>query len=45
MVNELTVYDNKNMLQFLRRSLLSGEHKFDKQMQQIIPKEFLEIFN
>lgn len=44
MANELTVYDNKGILQFLRRSLLSGEHKFDNKIQQIIPKEFLEIF-
>lgn len=42
--NELTIYDNKNILQFLRRSLLTGGHKYSNKFQQIIPKEFLEIF-
>lgn len=42
--NELYVYDSLNELQFLRRSLLSGEHKFKNQFEQIIPHALLTFF-
>lgn len=43
-VNELQVYDKRHKLQFLRRSLLSGGHKFTGSMTQIIPIKFLNVF-
>ena len=42
--NELQVYDSENTLQFLRRSLLSGGHKFQGKFGQIVPVEFLKLF-
>jgi hypothetical protein len=42
--NELCVYDDNNELQFLRRSLLSGAHKFQNRFEQIAPKALFEIF-
>ena len=44
MVNELLIHDDENELQFLRRSLLSGGHKFKDKHHQIIPIEFLRLF-
>lgn len=41
---ELEVLDNSGELQFLRRSLLSGGHKFDGIFDQIVPTAFLEEF-
>jgi len=43
-VNELTVKDDKGELQFFRRSLLSGAHKFSDRIEQIIPISFLHLF-
>jgi hypothetical protein len=43
--NELTVEDETGEVQFLRRSLLSGGHKFKSEMSQIAPIAFLEYFN
>ena len=42
--NELCIYDNNNELQFLRRSLLSGAHKFQERFEQIAPIAFFEAF-
>ncbi len=42
--NELCVYDDNNELQFLRRSLLSGAHKFQNSFEQIAPKALFKIF-
>ncbi|MGL6006090.1 hypothetical protein [Aeromonas sobria] len=39
------VYEEMNgEIQFLRKSLLSGAHKFTKKMSQIAPPEFLSLF-
>jgi hypothetical protein len=42
--NELYVHDRTGELQFLRRSLLSGAHKFKGQFDQIIPVSLLKFF-
>lgn len=42
--NELCVYDKNHIMQFFRRSLLSGAHKFQNKFEQIAPKAFLEVF-
>ena len=42
--NELCVQDRSGELQFLRRSLLSGAHKFKGQFDQIIPVSLLQFF-
>lgn len=42
--NEITIEDSNNVLQFLRRSLLSGTHKYQNS-QQIMPLDFLNIFD
>lgn len=42
--NELCVYNDNNELQFLRRSLLSGAHKFQNRFEQIAPKALFEMF-
>jgi hypothetical protein len=42
--NELTVEDEDGVIQFLRRSLLSGGHKFKREMSQIAPIAYLNIF-
>lgn len=42
--NELCVYDKNNELQFLRRSLLSGAHKFQDRFEQIAPIAFFDAF-
>ncbi|WP_323897172.1 hypothetical protein [Aeromonas veronii] len=43
-VNELFVNDDSGELQFLRRSLLSGGHKFSEKFEQIAPRELFEEF-
>lgn len=43
-VNELFVNDDSGELQFLRRSLLSGGHKFSDKFEQIAPRELFEEF-
>ncbi len=42
--NELCVYDSDNEIQFLRRSLLTGAHKFQYRFEQIAPIALFEIF-
>lgn len=42
--NEVLTFDNDGELQFLRRSLLSGKHKFQKRFQQIVPVSFMNLF-
>jgi hypothetical protein len=42
--NELYVHDSLGELQFLRRSLLSGAHKFQDRFDQIIPISLLSFF-
>lgn len=42
--NEITYADDDGVMQFLRRSLVAGTHKFDKRHGQVIPKEFLKQF-
>ncbi|MDN5506587.1 MAG: SIR2 family protein [Comamonas sp.] len=42
--NELCVHDSSGKLQFLRRSLLSGAHKFQGCFDQIIPISLLKLF-
>jgi len=43
-VNELIIEDDMGEMQFLRRSLLSGGHKFKKIFEQIAPIGLLEEF-
>lgn len=43
-VNELCVYDENNKLQFLRRSLLTGAHKFKGLFEQIAPIALFDAF-
>jgi hypothetical protein len=43
-VNELFVNDSSGMLQFLRRSLLSGGHKFKDKFEQVAPAALFEAF-
>ena len=43
-VNENIYFDEFGDLQFLRKSILSGAHKFSKQISQIAPSEFLHLF-
>lgn len=42
--NELCIHDRSGELQFLRRSLLSGAHKFKGRFDQIIPVSLLQFF-
>lgn len=42
--NEIVYEDEKGEIQFLRKSLLSGAHKFTKKLSQIAPSEFLSLF-
>lgn len=42
--NEIVYEDEKGEIQFLRKSLLSGAHKFTKKLGQIAPSEFLSLF-
>ncbi|WGK88339.1 hypothetical protein [Pseudomonas migulae] len=42
--NENIYEDERGEIQFLRKSLLSGAHKFTKKLSQIAPSEFLSLF-
>lgn len=42
--NENVYEDEDGEIQFLRKSLLSGAHKFTKKLSQIAPSEFLSLF-
>lgn len=42
--NENIYEDEDGEIQFLRKSLLSGAHKFTKKLNQIAPSEFLSLF-
>lgn len=42
--NENIYEDKDGEIQFLRKSLLSGAHKFTKKLSQIAPPEFLPLF-
>jgi hypothetical protein len=42
--NEITYADDEGVMQFLRRSLVAGTHKFDNRHSQVIPKGFLRQF-
>lgn len=43
-VNNIMYVDSDDEIQFLRRSLLAGAHKFDKRHSQTVPQAMLEIF-
>jgi hypothetical protein len=43
-INENLYFDESGELQFLRKSILSGAHKFSNKMSQIAPSEFLHLF-
>jgi hypothetical protein len=43
-VGELNVLDSRGQLQFLRRSLLAGAHKFEGSFDQIAPLAFFQEF-
>ncbi len=42
--NEIAYMDEQGVMQFLRRSLLAGAHKFDERHNQVIPRRFLDLF-
>lgn len=42
--NEIAYADEEGETQFLRRTLLSGAHKFTGRIEQIAPSEFLGLF-
>ena len=42
--NEIIFKDKEETIQFLRKTLLSGAHKFSGNPQQIAPPEFLKLF-
>lgn len=42
--NEITYADDAGEMQFLRRTLLSGAHKFTGKISQLAPPEFLGLF-
>lgn len=42
--NENIYEDESGKIQFLRKSLLSGAHKFTNKLSQIAPSEFLSLF-
>jgi hypothetical protein len=43
-VNEIAYADDRGEMQFLRRTLLAGAHKFDGSRQQVLPESLLEHF-
>lgn len=43
--NEIIYADESGEMQFLRRSLLAGAHKFDQRHSQVIPNELLDDFS
>ena len=42
--NEIVYADERGEMQFLRRSLLAGAHKFDPRRQQVLPPDMLKHF-
>lgn len=42
--NEVVYEDKDGEINFLRKSLLSGAHKFSKKTSQVAPSEFLSLF-
>lgn len=42
--NEIVYEDEEGEINFLRKSLLSGAHKFSKKISQVAPSEFLSLF-
>ncbi len=42
--NEIAFFDDDKTLQFLRRSVLTGMHKFEDRTEQSIPSEILPLF-
>lgn len=42
--NEIAYADDMGKMQFLRRSLLAGAHKFDDRRHQVLPKSMLKHF-
>jgi hypothetical protein len=44
-INENIYFNAFGELQFLRKSILSGAHKFSSKMAQIAPSEFLQLFS
>ncbi len=42
--NEITYADDAGEMQFLRRSLLAGAHKFDNRRSQVLPEQMLGHF-
>jgi len=42
--NEIAYMDAQGIMQFLRRSLLAGAHKFDERHNQVLPRRFLDLF-
>lgn len=42
--NEIAYADDTGEMQFLRRSLLAGAHKFDDRRHQVLPKSMLKHF-
>jgi len=42
--NEIAYMDGQGIMQFLRRSLLAGAHKFNERYNQVLPRRFLELF-
>ncbi|MGL6245471.1 hypothetical protein [Pseudomonas sp.] len=43
-LNEIAYADSEGVMQFLRRSLLSGAHKFHEHATQVLPKAMLNHF-
>ena len=41
--NEIAFADEMGVMQFLRRSLVAGTHKFDNRHGQVLPKEFFKM--
>lgn len=42
--NEITYADEAGVMQFLRRTLVAGTHKFDNRHSQVLPQGFLKQF-
>lgn len=42
--NEIAYADNQGVMQFLRRTILSGAYKYDQRMSQTLPKKLLAHF-
>lgn len=44
-VNEIAYADDDGEMQFLRRTLLAGAHKFDGSGRQVLPESMLKLFS